>query len=362
MSHPQHAANPARHTHCHHQGSIIIAVLGFIVLLTFIVVAFMEEATDRIRYYGLFFHRDDLRTEAYSALEASLAVINEFREIDRALWGPAQGWADPLTYAGFVPAPGNSVRVNIRDESGKIPLENIDLTLLRYVFEELGFERFEQEVLADHLLDWIDEDDLPRISGMDGDAYRRLDPPYNPANRMLKSWQELQLIPPFREYFWDEQGMARPIFRDLQSMLTWHHTGPVNINGANTRVLNVLQRAGILDATYLQQHIAGADGIPGTEDDRLVRGDIGQFLLTSEQRGLVGTEITLLRIEIEVQRGVGNFLLTALVTWTGANVGGRGNQNQPAASRSGPARTATPSGTQLGYPFEIRALTENNRL
>lgn len=345
-----------------HGGSILIAVLGFIVLLTFIVVAFMEEATDKIRYYGLFYHRDDLRTEAYSALETSLAVINQFREIDRALWGPAQGWSNPLAFSGFAAQPGNTVRVTIHDESGKIPLHNIDLTLLRFVFEELGFERFEQEVLADHLLDWIDEDDLPRISGMDGDAYRRLDPPYNPANQMLRSWEELRLIPPFLEFFWDEQGMARPELQALQSMLTWQHQGPVNINSANQLVLNVLQRAGIIDAAYAQQHIAGLDGIVGTADDRLIRTNLDQFLLSQEQRGRVGSEISVLRIEIEVQRGVGNFLLTALVSWTGANVGAR--ENQPARSRAGSSQpqTASPSGAQLAYPFQILTLTENNRL
>ena len=46
------------------QGSIIVLVLVLVVLLTFIVVAFLEEATAKIKYYGLFHNRDDLRTDA----------------------------------------------------------------------------------------------------------------------------------------------------------------------------------------------------------------------------------------------------------------------------------------------------------
>ena len=44
------------------RGSIIVLVLVFVILLTFIVVAFLEEAASKIKYYGLFHNRDDLRT------------------------------------------------------------------------------------------------------------------------------------------------------------------------------------------------------------------------------------------------------------------------------------------------------------
>ncbi len=54
------------------RGSILIAVLALTALVSFILLEFMEEATAKIKYYGLFYNRDDLRTEAYSVLETTL--------------------------------------------------------------------------------------------------------------------------------------------------------------------------------------------------------------------------------------------------------------------------------------------------
>src|SRR5690606_28580353 len=104
------------------KGSILVAVLGFIVLLSAILVAFLGESIARIKYYGLFFNRDDLRVEAYSALEITLAVLSEIHAIDGSINGPAQGWADPLAYAEYTPPEGTRVAVRFEDESGRIPL------------------------------------------------------------------------------------------------------------------------------------------------------------------------------------------------------------------------------------------------
>ena len=116
-------------------------VLVFVVLLTFIVVAFLEEATARIKYYGLFHNRDDLRTDAYSAMEISLAVINQYREVEGALWGPGQGWGNPLEKSDFEPAHASQVRVSFEDESAKLPLSGLDYDTLLILFDVLDFLR-----------------------------------------------------------------------------------------------------------------------------------------------------------------------------------------------------------------------------
>ena len=153
------------------QGSIIVMVLVFVVLLTFIVVAFLEEATSKIKYYGLFHNQDDLRTDAYSAMEVTLAVINQYREVEGALWGPAQGWDNPLASVDFIPAHATSVQVSFKDESAKLPLANLDYDALLVLFDVLGFDLPAAESLADGLLDWTDEDDLRRLNGFDGEDY-----------------------------------------------------------------------------------------------------------------------------------------------------------------------------------------------
>ena len=153
------------------RGSVLIAVLALIALLSFIMIEFMEEAMTKIRYYGLFYNRDDLRTEAYSALETSLAVINEIREIDRGLYSPVQGWGAPLRYAQVPFDPTVDISVRVVDESGKIPLATASPLLLNILFEEMGIEFTVAQLLTDSLLDWTDTDDLTRLNGAEADRY-----------------------------------------------------------------------------------------------------------------------------------------------------------------------------------------------
>lgn len=346
-------------------GSIIVFVLVFVVLLTFIVTAFLEEATSKIKYYGLFHNRDDLRVDAYSAMEVALAVISQYRDAEGALWGPAQGWADPLNEAGFQPANAREVRFSFEDESAKIPINTADYALLLSLFTQLGFELQSAQALADGLLDWIDEDDLRRLNGFDGDDYAIFNPPFRPANAPVRSWDEFRLMMPFRELFWDEDGVPDPAWAAFRSAVSLYHSGSININGANSVVLSVLEDQGRINRPALEDFLAGPDRIPGTDDDRLLRGN--QAGLLGAESGL-STEITLLRIRIEAIRGEARFQLEGLVTWAGANPaagGTRGttnpqtNPDRNVRGDAGTTLTAPDSAAELGYPFRFLVLTEN---
>jgi general secretion pathway protein K len=367
-----------------------VAVLLYLVLLSMIVVAFMDEAVTRIRYYGLFHQRDELRIHAYSGLETTLAVLNQYREIDGTLWGPEQGWGNPLAEADIRFPPGISVSVNIRDESGRFPVEGIDFDTLIPLFEELGLDTTRANALADAMLDWMDEDDLRRLNGFDGDDYRLRDPPYAPANRVIRSWEELDLIEGFVDNFYDEDGRPLPQRQQFIEALSLHHTGPINLNAAPPLVLATLERRGMLDTRSLQNWRYGPDGIPGTEDDRLLR-DLASAGWISEGASTLDVGASMFEINVEARRGEARFLLTVLVSWTGANpsagrTGGvqdpygglqtnreDGETDPPAgqpeqtATRGGSATgtgsvTTSGNAAQLGYPFQIRLLMENRRL
>jgi len=359
-------------------GSIIVLVLLFVVLLTFVVIAFLEDATARIKYYGLFHNRDDLRVDAYSAMEITLASINQYREIEGALWGPAQGWGNPLVEAGFSPANATDVSVSFVDESGKLPLTSMALEDWLLFFEVLGFDLPEREALSDGLLDWMDEDDVRNLNGFDGEDYEDLDPPYRPANGPIQSWDEFRLIHPFHELFFNETGDPLPVFQRFRESVSLFHTGDININGAPDTVLNYFEEKGFLDLRRFLDYRDGADGIPGTEDDRLLRPEANAGLLSEEAAGL-GTEITLLRVLVRAQRGEARFDLEAMVTWSGSNAGAAGTRSAE-PSRAGEAvdegdrsadnqrrrargntRTAPATEAQLGYPFRFVRLTENRK-
>lgn len=361
------------------RGSIIVLVLVLVVLLTFIVVAFLEEATAKIKYYGLFHNRDDLRTDAYSAMEISLAVINQYREIENTLWAPAQGWGTPLQEIEFQPAHAASVTVSFEDESAKLPLQSMDYDSLLTFFDVLGFDLPDAQALADGLLDWTDEDELRRLNGFDGEDYEDMDPPYHPANSSVVSWDEFFLIEPFRRLFWDEEGLPTDRWPTFKSAVSLYHTGAVNINQANNTVLTYLSEKGLIDSRAFLSYKNGSDGEIGTEDDRIHRSGENSFILgeTSE----VSDSIELLRVSVEAVRGEARFVLEALVSWAGPNPGAgdaaseaaqdsrtRPNVESDPASASGQrqrargkTRTAPSTASTLGYPFRFLRITENRK-
>jgi type II secretory pathway component PulK len=358
------------------RGSVLALVLALTVLLAFITVAFISDAKDKIVYDALFHSHEDLRAEAYSALDATLAILHVFHEMDGQLWGPAQGWSDPLALAGYTPPPNTGVTVDFRDESGRFSLAQADFDRLRLVFDQLGFNRALAEELADHLLDWMDEDDLARLNGMDTEDYLKLSPPYRPTNGPLRSWDELALIPPFKEHFWDENGVPRPELATFTSAFSLYHDGPVNINAAPPFVLQVLEEMGVINTRNLADYRAGPDRLPGTADDRVARGtDVGGIFQDPEGSGVAGTASSLLEVSVEVRRGASVFLLRSLVSW-------RGTQNTASARRAageataaartsedpdrdraarGDTRTATGDAASLGYPFQIFWIAENRQ-
>ncbi len=363
------------------RGSIIILVLIFVVLLTFIVAAFLEEATAKIKYYGLFHNRDDLRTDAYSAMEITLAVLNQYVEVEGALWGPAQGWADPLQEAGFEPAHAAAVTVAFEDESAKLPLSALEYDDLLVLFDVLEFDLPEAQKLADGLLDWTDADDLRRLNGFDGEDYEDMDPPYKPSNSAIVSWDEFKLIEPFNETFWDENGLPLPVWGEFKSAVSLFHTGNVNINQANAVVQAYFYEKGFLDTRSFEYFKSGSDGELGTEDDRLYRrGEGNDGMILAEGQGL-GDSIELLRVRITATRGEAQFVLESLVTWSGsdptaANSSSTNAERQQDARElesdantasdekqraRGEVRTAPSTVAQLGYPFRFVMLAENRK-
>ncbi len=365
------------------RGSIIILVLVFIILMSFIVVAFMQEATAKVKYYGLFHNRDDLRTDAYSAMEITLAVINQYREVEGALWGPIQGWDRALEEVEFEPAHSTKVEVQFEDESAKLPLSSLEYEQLLVLFDVLGFDLPDAEALADGLLDWTDEDDNRRLNGFDGDDYDDMDPPYKPSNSAITTWDEFRLIEAFRERFWNEDGLPTPEWSRFKSAVSLYHNGAVNLNQASGLVLDYLYEKQLIDPTRIEFYMNGSDGISGTEDDRLWRKDEGVENLLLAESSEVSDQIELLLVRVIAYRGEARFTLEALVSWSGSNPGVAGtsqagrsadeanreivnNNPQTAAQErqraTGSARTTGSVAAELGYPFTFVRISENRKI
>lgn len=359
------------------RGSILVLALGIIALLSAILVAFLTESVARIKYFGLFFNRDDLRAEAYSTLEVTLAVLSELREIDGSLFGPVQGWARPLEYAEYLPPEGLQVSVRVEDETSRLPLNAMtDPRLIKAFFDVQGLGLSESQELTDCLIDWMDTDNNKLLNGFDGEDYEsEFDPPYRPSNASIATWEELRLIYKVKDFFFNEDGLPNEYYNEFINTFSLYSTNDVNLNTANPRVLTLFAKAFAFDDSAVTTYLAGPDGELGTDDDRMFTGKDNELdILTSALRAngiSYGFKAEMIKIEVSVTRGESNFLLTAIVSYKGADPGAKdidrdqleeeAERADEGKSRGGTARDID-MGKALGYPFDFVMLVENVKI
>lgn len=221
------------------RGAVLLLVLVLIAITATAILSFTERAMSEISGEGYYSQRDRLRGDAYSALEVSLAVLNDFKSIDGGLYSPEQGWDNPLAYAGLVPREGLEIEFSFSDENSRLPLLAGDTAepWLLVLFTELGFQSDEVQVLTDSLLDWIDEDDNPRLLGAESEEYLRSDLPHIAANRMPTRLEELSAAIGWSHLMFNEAGVPNARFEEFRRLVSVYSSGPINMNTASERVL-----------------------------------------------------------------------------------------------------------------------------
>ncbi len=320
---------------------MLVAVLAIIMLLTFIITRFMEEAVDDLEYRAIFNEPADVRSFTYSMLEVSLAAIHEVALIDEGkLYAPDQEWADPIGYTGIEIPNGWEVDIQIQDESGKLPLNTMEEPMLNRMLEEsFDFDFGTSRELSSMLLDWIDPNDSARLNGAESEDYLRRNPPYRTANGPLQSLEELRLLEVWEEEFFDEDGRPNELFQKLDRMASVINSGTVNLNSSPQEVLELLTEDGehIFDGLKMPW----LTDIPGSADSKY--SDV---------------QMRILRITVSVWRGRVPFTVSALVepnfeTEEGASGGAPGSSSDGA-----PKTGATSEQEAIGYPFKILQVSE----
>ena len=351
--------SPLPHRARKQRGSILVAMLGLVALLSAMLVSFLAEATERMKYSGVLEARTDLRPAAYSALEIALAVLSEVAEIDDGLRAPAQGWDDPMRYAELSPFPdGYAVQYEFIDESARLPLSQLGQRELKALFHVMDVPLFDAENLANKLLDWMDSNAVARLDSLDGDDYQRMDPPYWSANAVPQSWDEFALIDGYKDFFWDEQGKPTPYFTAFRSAVSLVNTGKVNINSASPLVVAALAEMAGQDPREVEEHLAGYDRKRGTADDPILRSaDDAEWL---QNQPLADYKIDLLRVRVTVRYGDASFQIDTLLRWKGAKPGASAQGGSRAIGR-GYELFPSNAAAATGYPFELIQLRENAR-
>ncbi len=338
------------------RGSVLLLVLVTVMLMAFLLAKFVQRAGTELLADARAGDQARLRREAYSALEVTLAVLADFRANDQGLHSPAQGWDQPLEYAGYTPAGRLTAAVDIEDESGKISLPRADAATLEVLLESLGLRRTDAERVADALLVWTRADHVSNFPEADAGNYERGALPHQPARRPLRSFAELAAVAYARDFFVDEDGQPTPLAQEFAASVSLYSFDRMNINAAPPLGLAVGGLAGgqidaLRDFTQSRQ----ADG---RQNFFRAPGEAAA-LLGSVPLQSFGAEAAVLGITVTIRDGAAAYRLRAIVAPPGGAVLAQAAPPEGEAKAAAAEETGAEAINKLDYPFTVLEIREN---
>ncbi|HVU07796.1 MAG TPA: general secretion pathway protein GspK [Verrucomicrobiae bacterium] len=188
------------------------------------------------------------------------------------------------------PIGDGAVSLKIIDLERKVNINRADPQALQQALTLIGVDADDISVISDSIQDWIDADDSPRLAGAESDYYQTLNPPYYAKNAPIDDLSELLLVKGVTpDIYWGTSATNHPlsIFQQKQKELglgrspneipdypigmvdifTPISSGRININTADTNVLQMIPGVDAATAETIVQQRAGPDGVDGTEDD-----------------------------------------------------------------------------------------------
>jgi hypothetical protein len=364
------------------RGSVLIIVLVSLVFATAALVLFIEKAETDLLVPIREADAARLRLEAYSALETTLAVLEDFRIVGDGLHSPAEGWSDPLGFAGYEPAEGRTVEVTMEDESAKLPLPSVKPAMLIALFKYWQVPQTDAERLSDALLTWIQKDHTPTAIGAPTiQDYEALPLPFAPPGRSLRSFAELSAIEGVRQMFFDQDtGQPNELYQRFVATFSLYDFESPNFNGNRLEPLIAEEIFDAQQQLRVTEYLTGA-GTYQTQGPGFFKNNRSIAAVAGGQPARLGYGFTVqaLRITVTVRQGQSSFRLTAVVAPEGgAKVVPASNATTATDTASSPttpsANTATPTSTtsattpatavpettDLKYPFTFLEIREND--
>ncbi|HLF97802.1 MAG TPA: type II secretion system protein GspK [Methylococcaceae bacterium] len=142
------------------------------------------------------------------------------------------------------------VRLELRDEAGKVNLNLVKEPMLNAFFTAAGLSSSEAAKLTDAVADWRDSDELRRLNGAEAEDYRLAGREFGPRNRPFEAVEELRAV----------LGMSPELYQRVAPWLTVY-SGQAGIDprSAPPELLLALPGvdAGMLDALAEGKQDAG---------------------------------------------------------------------------------------------------------
>lgn len=344
------------------RGSVIVVVLVTLIFAALLLTRIIESASPDLLIAMRQADRERLRADAYSALETTLAVLMDFRVVDGGLYAPAQGWADPLGYAGYAPREGVTIAVDFEDESAKLSLPALTPDTLELVLEQLGLEKPEAARVADAMFVWMHQGHAAVDSSAGASAYERGDPPATPPLRPLRSYGELASILVARDHFFDADGRPTPLFDAFKQTVSLYRFNGTNVNSAGE---TALRAAGWDDrqSQTLRKHL---DVPTRTNSNRPYLRSVQEARQVAGNPAMqnLGVQVQVLRVNVTAREGAAQLTVSALVTWPGVaslpGVAPGGPQEQTRTNRgpTGVPAAGDSAANSLRYPYTVLEVIE----
>jgi Type II secretion system (T2SS), protein K len=183
------------------RGIALLMVLWALVLLALLATVFGGNARTEVFL---------ARNLVENAQAEALADAGLYRAIAGLTKEPREGGfrGDGRVYTWH--ASGGEVRFSIRDEGGKIDINQASETLLRELFVALGVEPKRSADLADAIVDFRDEDSGKRPRGAEERDYIAAGLPYGPKNKPFELVDELIYV----------LGITPDLYRKVASLVS----------------------------------------------------------------------------------------------------------------------------------------------
>lgn len=269
-------------------GSALIVVLWVVGLLSMFVMAFAFDMHIEARITSSW--RKKLKAEylAKAGIELARMVLAETADADinnpdisvylaKGSDEKVRGAAISLNRGGIAEVTrelgAGTLTISVRPENARISLKDIidvnnrekTFNMWEPLFESAGVPFEQRDVLIDCLVDWVDQDELTHINGVESEYYESLNPPYKAKNAALDTVDELALIKGFDAKLPESEVT---IYQKLSEFLTTYATDQkININAVdhNTMMGFLGVDAQLADEIMAQRQ--GPDLKDGTDDD-----------------------------------------------------------------------------------------------
>lgn len=169
-------------------------------------------------------------------------------------------WRPDGLDAGMASEPLDEVRFTVRDEGGKVDINQAPAPLLRELFIAIGVKPESAIALADAIIDFRDENQEKQPHGAEARDYKQAGLPWGPKNKQFDVVDELTYV----------LGMTPEIYRRVAPLVTvWGlgesphpYTAPLEVQRAMLAVLNG-GRKGTDDKRHPGSSTSSADSTAG---------------------------------------------------------------------------------------------------